>query len=165
MNDSASPISLDLFNRVDDYTDSILKGTTTRDSDINSDTAIFIFYYNFFLQFFQNVLHQPITGFDERAQDQAARLRFSLGAPENAPLRQLIVQFENFCELQSESGRGLYLPSDEDFLEFHEQYIPRLLESIGGWAMSAGLPELAERAKRAFDHYNSAVAYLRKNYG
>jgi hypothetical protein len=160
VNDSASPISPDLFNRVDEYTDSILKGAVTSDSIVREDIPIYIFYQNFFLQFFDNVLHYPITGFDEKAQDRAARKRLSLKGPEQAPVRQLITQFENFCDMRTDLEGGLYFASDDDFIEFHEKLIPRLLTSIQTWATSASLPRLAERAEQALDTYNSAVAYL-----
>lgn len=165
MSDDESPIRPELFTRVKEYTDSVLKGTVTPDSNLGDNTPIIVFYFNFFLQFFEKVLRDPITGFDEQEQDRADRIRLSLDGPEHAATRQLIVRFEDFCELQPDLKDGLYFTHDHDFWQFHEQYIPRLLESIQGWATSATLPEIADLAKQALDYYKSAVAYLRKTYG
>ncbi len=162
MNDNGSPISLALFKRVEEYTDSVLKGAVKPDSTLGDNTPIVVFYFNFFLQFFQNVLHDPITGFDGQEQDRADRIRLSLDGPEHAAERQLIVRYEEFCDLQPDLKDGLYFTHDHDFWQFHEQNIPRLLGSIQAWATYASLPEIADHARQALDHYKSAVAYLRK---
>jgi len=150
MTDNAEPIRLDLFNRVDDYADSIVRGAVTSDSVIEN-TPIYVFYENFFLQFFDNVMHEHITGFDRAAQDKADGMRLSLEGSAQAPVRRMIEQFEDFCELRAELPGGMYFTSDDDFVHFHEYYIPRLLQTIEEWAASAGLPELAQRAKQAPD--------------
>jgi hypothetical protein len=160
MTDNAGPIAQELFRRVDEYTASISSGQVTDGSSLNQDTSIYLFYQNFFLQFFENALHQPITGFDEQAESKAARLRLSLTGTDNLPARRVIAQFEKFCEMLSDLVAGQYYPSEDAFLRFHKLYIPRLLRSIGVWAAAAGLPEIARCAKRAFDAYETAVASL-----
>jgi hypothetical protein len=159
---NASPIALELFDRVDDYTAAISSGEITSQGSLNADTAIYIFYQNFFLQFFENALglDPPINGFGEQAVLAATRVRLAMTGPETLPARRVIVQFEKFCEILSSLKAGQYYPSSDAFVRFHKLYIPRLLRSIGAWAASAELPEIAERSRRAFDAYKTAVTDL-----
>ena len=160
MNDDATPISLELFDRVQEYATSIVDGDVTSDSPLKQDTSIIVFCQNFFGQFFDNVLNHSITGFHQVAQREAVRLRRSHAGAKNAPTRKVIVEFEKFCELWSNLGAGGYASSRQEFLEFHQLYIPRLLQSILAWATHAELQEIAERSQRAADQYEAAAAHL-----
>jgi hypothetical protein len=160
MNDSAPPPSPELFNRVDEYIASIHSGAVNDGMALDNNTAIYAFYENFFLQFFPYIGKGSITGFDEETKAWATRLRISLTDPGEATVRALICRFEDFCNLRSDLSAGLYFASRNDFLMFHMQYIPDLLQDIGAWAAPIPLPELAQRAQRAFDSYQAAVAHL-----
>ena len=161
MSGNESPIALALFDRVDDYTKAISSGQVTSGASLTPDTAIYVFYQNFFLQFFENVLHvPPITGFGADAESAATSLRLSLAGPDNLPARRVLVQFEKFCDILSDLEGGLYFPSQDSFTRFHKLFIPRLLRSIVAWAASAGLMEIAQRALLAFNAYTAAVANL-----
>lgn len=160
MNDRADPPSPALFTRVDEYTASILGGAVTDGMTLDENTAIYTFYQNFFLQFFDYLGKGPITGFDERAKEHATRLRISLKNPEMAAARAVICRFEDFCDLISDLNAGLYFPSRDDFLMFHREYIPDLLQDIEAWATSVQLDELGQRSERAFDAYQAAVTRL-----
>jgi hypothetical protein len=157
-----SPIALELFDRVDDYAKAISSGQVTSGASLRPDTAIYVFYQNFFLQFFENVLlmRQPITGFGADAESAATSLRLSLAGPDNLPARRVLVQFEKFCDILSDLEGGLYFPSEDLFTRFHKLFIPRLLRSIVAWAASAGRTEIAQRALLAFNAYTAAVANL-----
>jgi hypothetical protein len=152
LNSPASPIAPELFDRVDEYTEAIAHGQSDDDG-----AAIFLFSRNFFLQFFDNVLHETITGFNEEAELAATRLRLSLTGADLLPVRRVIVRFEKFCEMSSDPTSGLYYPTDKSFLERNKLYLPRLLRSIAAWATSAGLADIARRSQLAADNYLAAM--------
>jgi hypothetical protein len=160
MNDNAEPISLDLFNRVDDYTAAIRAGAVDDGMTLDENTSIYVFYQNFFLQFFDYLGKGPITGFNEDAKEQATRIRLSLTDPGKTPSAAVICQFEYFCDVCSDLAGGLYFASRDDYLTFHREYVPELLESIGTWATFKELNELAQRSARALDAYRTAAAHL-----
>jgi len=163
VNAVVGPIALPLFDRVQEYAAAITSGEVTTDSPLKQDTPIIVFCQNFFAQFFDNVLTHPITGFHQAAQREAVRLRRSLTGRAKAPIRRVIVQFEKFCETWSNIGAGGYASSRQDFLEFHQVYIPRLLGYIAAWATSAKLDAIAERSRRATDDYEEATGYLEES--
>jgi hypothetical protein len=152
VNSPASPIAPGLFDAVDEYTEAIARGPASDDGAV-----IFFFSQNFFLQFFENVLHEKITGFSEEAKLAATRLRLSLAGADLLPVRRVLVRFEKFCEMSSDPTSGQYYPTDESFLERNKLYLPRLLRTIAAWATSAGLSDIAHRSQLAADHYLAAV--------
>jgi hypothetical protein len=165
MTQTASPIHLDLFKQVKEYS-RLIASSQVDESSLVHDTAIFTFYQNFFLQFFDHreffngVVFGPITSFDDAAETEATRLRLSLPGADMLPTRRVIVAFEKFCAMQPTLVAGQYYPDRDAFLRFHKLYIPRLLRSIWAWANAAKLPEVATAAKQSLDTYLEAVAGL-----
>jgi hypothetical protein len=162
MNEHVSPISLDLFKRIDDYIADIRSGDVHEKMVLDGNTAIYIFYKNFFFQFFDfRFGNDSVTGFDESAKEQATRLRYSLHGVDKGPALALICQFEYFCDLLKDLVGGQYFASRDEFLLFHKQFIPELLQDIGIWATAEGLNELARRDQQALSDYRAAVNSLR----
>jgi hypothetical protein len=153
MSEPAHPIHPDLFDRVDSYIAAIAAPASSSDY-LAQNEAIDIFYRSFFFQFFEVLGHQ-ITGFSREAETEAIALRQSLGRPGDLPARRVIAQFEMFCQLQADLSAGKY-PSSAKFSKFHTANLGNLLLDISVWAASAGLPEIAQRAKRALDTYREA---------
>ena len=90
-------------------------------------------------------------------QATAVRLRLKL-KDEKAPtvVIQLVTLFEEFCQnfpdlLPLTYGEG----SKTDFINFHRDYLPTLLERTASWAQVEGFAEIQERA-------NSALAELQR---
>jgi len=159
MNDHASPPSLVLFENIDAYIADIRRGAVSEHMALDSNTEIYIFYQNFFLQFFDYRFGKDsITGFDEDAKERATRFRLTLQGTDKAAA--VICQFEYFCDLRSDLVAGQYFATRDDFLLFHQEYIPELLESIGTWAAADGLKDLAQRSQEAFNNYQAAATRL-----
>ncbi len=153
------PIALELFDRVDEYSDEIrelIAEGDEADPEVASDTSIIIFCENFFAQFFRS-FGVRLTGLDERARMQAARQRLGLSKKTHQAARSLIVQFEKLCDLWPDlQGRG-YTISLSHRTEFHLTYLPTLFRRIGAWAEEADFPAIAERVDEAAGYYEDAL--------
>lgn len=156
------PIALELFDRVEEYADSLQEVFDQEDDEedlqLESSTSIIVFCENFFAQFFRSTLGTRITSLDQAAKIRAVKAR--LGLPKNGRYRskrRLIVQFEKLCDMWPDiQGHG-YSGSNAARTEFNLVYIPKLLERITTWATDADQLEVAERAREATEYYVDTV--------
>lgn len=156
---SILPIALEIFDRVDEYSDEIrqiIAEGDDADPQLATDTSIIVFCENFFAQFFRG-LGIRLTGLDERAKMQAARKRLGLSKTTQQASRSLIAQFEKLCELWPDlQGRG-YTISLSHRNEFHLTYLPALFRRIRDWADEAGFEDIADRVDEVADYYENAL--------
>lgn len=161
MNDPASPPTAYLFKLIDDYIKEIRLGAVSENMALTDQTAIYLFYENFFFQFFDYCFGKDsITGFDENAEEQATRFRISLQSTGKQATAAVISDFEDFCALRSDLTAGKYFPTRDDFVRFHQNYIPELLEDIGTWGTAERLNELAQRSQQALHDYRAIATPL-----
>ncbi len=156
------PIALELFDRVEEYADSLQEVFDQEDDEedlqLESSTSIIVFCENFFAQFFRSTLGTRITSLDQAAKMRAAKAR--LGLPRHGRYRserRLIVQFEKLCDIWPDiQGHG-YSGATAARTEFNLVYIPKLLKCITAWATAADELEVAERAREAAEYYADTV--------
>jgi hypothetical protein len=161
MNDRASPPTAYLLKFIDDYIGDIRLGAVNENMALTDQTAIYLFYENFFFQFFDYCFGKDsITGFDENAKEQATRFRMSLHGTGKQATTAVISDFEDFCDARSDLTAGKYFATRDNFVQFHKNYIPELLADIGIWATAEGLNELAQRSQRAMHDYQATVTPL-----
>jgi hypothetical protein len=151
------PIDPTLFEYISEEVDRLRKDSSAIEETLSSDSPIIFFCENFFLQFFENVIQYSITGVDAENKERAARARRRLPA---GPTRMLIAQFERLCEVYPDVfGSG---PSEHDVRDFHEQYIPRLLNRIVDWAEQAPNQAILSPANNALASYQEVLDMLGK---
>lgn len=151
---AVSPVASELFEYVVEEAARLEQEKSAIGKHLDSDSPIIVFCENFFLQFFENVVGYTITGVDPENKERAARQRRKQPRAAGA-VRRLISQFERLCEVYPDLfGSG---PAD-DVRDFHEQYVPRLLDRIAEWADDAGMPPLLAAANNARDTYRNVVA-------
>jgi hypothetical protein len=161
MNDQATPPTAYLFKLINDYIKEIHRGEVNENMVLTDQTAIYLFYENFFFQFFDYCFGKDsITGFDQHAEELATRFRMSLHGTGKQATTAVITDFEDFCAGRSGVTAGKYFETHDGFVQFHKTYIPELLADIGTWATAEGLNELAQGAQQALHDYQATVTPL-----
>lgn len=158
-----SPISLALFDAIDDFARDVRGGDPKPLAAVTVGVEIIVFCESFFDQLFANVLNCQIQGFNPQSQNSASRLAEELKRDPNssAPLRSLIGLFENFCEVYSQLISGSYAEGEITYRQFHELYVSRLLERAKAWAEKSDLPDLADRIDSALEVYDNAILAMK----
>lgn len=159
---SSDPVALSLFDMVFKYAKALKDGSVDVDKPLSDTTPIIVFCQNFFLQFFDNVLHAPLVTIDTQAKEEAAKIRASLQEDQSAaPVRRLVAVFEQLCdewpEVRGLSYVGLLRRA---LLEFHRGFLPDFFNAITSWANTLKNPALAKLAEDAETAYATGLAAL-----
>jgi hypothetical protein len=158
---SELPVEPELFELVAQYARQIEAGEVSANDPLKRTTPIVEFCRTFFQQFFEHELNHEITGVDQQAQADAARLRGDLeDAKRDEPTRLLVGWFEELCEIWPDVLGFSYGGSTSEFRRFHTGYVVRLLERIQAWAKARGYKPLLDAAKKALAVYRPAVLKL-----
>jgi hypothetical protein len=155
------PVAPSVFDGAARYSEALQNGTISIDKPLSDTTPIINFCQSFFVQFFDNVLHEPLMAIDAQAKEQAARVREALPSDGSAaPIRLLVSLFEELCDEWPEVLGLSYGFLRSDLLEFHRDYLPSLFEAITAWTKGLGDQVLLQRANDAEAAYGKGLAAL-----
>jgi hypothetical protein len=153
-----SPIELSLFDFVDEFATEISKDGLNPLDTLAANSRIIEFCESFFVQFFANVLHTEIEGFDSQSKRAASGIAIALKDDKTKKLvRVLIALFEKFCDMHADVIGGAYGAAEITYTTFHRQYIQRLLRRAAEWAKMAQLAELEARIVQSQKRYDEAA--------
>ena len=148
----------DLFKYVDDYAAKISDGEVDESEDFDPDWDIFTFCQLFFDQFFSQFGGKSIRGFTQRSREAATLLIETLrlsgqGSPQ---ARELVVLYEEFCDMSDNTSKGYGAPTPITVQTFHEDYLERLLAAAIEWALSENAASLSTRIEQSLARYLTA---------
>lgn len=148
----------DLFDYVDGYAEAVLNGVYQREDKFDPAWNIFTFCQLFFDQFF-GCYGTSISGFSQQSREAAALLieRLRAFGQGSGQTRQMIVLYEEFCDMSDDTRGGYEESSSVSVLTFHEEYLTRLLEASREWAVNEGNSSLVQRIADSIDRYNFAI--------
>jgi hypothetical protein len=152
------PVKLELFTELGKYA-----SEHGSDDGINDLIAseILTFCQTFFQQFLRNVVRLEITGINDKAKEAAIRRRISLEKQQAPlPVRQLILMFQDLCDMWPDIVLGAYVHSESLFREFYASYIPQLLIQIHEWAQTGHFTELVEATSSAVIAFDALSSRL-----
>jgi hypothetical protein len=117
------------------------------------------FCENFYVQFFQNRLKRPIQRIDPAAKETAVRLRMELkDKKEDKVIILIITSFETLCDKYSTIlGMNYGAAGKEVFLQFHNSYLPTLLERVVAWAEREKHADIEGKAKESLSALKAAM--------
>jgi hypothetical protein len=156
----SSPVTLKLFEFVDEFAGDVRAKKITALQTVAGDDKIVIFSEGFFDQYFANVLEQPIRQFSAASKRAAGQLAEELRS-EGAATREsraLIALFEDFCDMYGELINGSYGAGNIAYRDFCAGYLSPLLEDVETWAKHAGEAELLARVQAASRVEREAVS-------
>lgn len=155
------PVAPSVFDGAAEYSKALENGTISIDKPLSDTTPIINFCQSFFVQFFDNVLHEPLLAIDAQAKEHAARVREALPNDGSAaPTRLLVSLFEELCDEWPEVLGLSYGFLRSDLLEFHRDYLPGLFEAITTWIKGVGDQALLQKASDAEAAYRKGLAAL-----
>jgi hypothetical protein len=151
-------ISPQLFDSVGEYVVLLRSGGAFSEKNVIPETSpIISFTENAFKQFFGNEVGSEITGFDEQFKKRAARARYRKRGGLSKQALEIIVLFEQFCDIHEDVIAGGYGGASAVLEEFHTIYVSRLLERIRALAGAKNDGKLRERADAALTEYGDAL--------
>jgi hypothetical protein len=157
-------VAPELFDVLNQYAKDIEQGKVKPTPALGATSPALTFCENFYAQFFQNRLSQPIQHFDLEAKKAAVRLRMDL-KEKNGPITviQLITWYEKLCDIYSSVlALGYGVSTKGVFLDFHNNYLLILLERASAWAQAENYAEIDLKAKSALDELKKALQLIPK---
>ncbi|MGO9377802.1 MAG: nucleotidyltransferase domain-containing protein [Dissulfurispiraceae bacterium] len=160
---TSPPVAPELFEILIQYAKDIEQGKVELSSAGTISPAL-TFCENFYAQFFQNRMAQPIENINLKTKEAAIRLRLEVkGNNGPAAIVQLIAWFEKLCDDYSSllalcCGAG----SSDTFFDFHHNYLMTLLERASSWAHTEYFADIEERARASFEELQKALPFLTK---
>jgi hypothetical protein len=156
-------VAPELFDVLIDYAKDIQQGKIKPTRLVSTSPAL-TFCDNFYAQFFQNELGQEITSFSSDAKKIAVQCRLEVkdkGGLINTI--QLITLFEKLCDdypdiLALAYGTG----TKTAFLNFHNNYLLRLLERASAWAEAKKYSDIQGKAGLALSALRNALKSIPK---
>lgn len=142
------PVAPELFDILNGYAKDIEQGKVKSTPSIAATSPALVFCQNFYLQFFQNRLNQPIQRINFNAKTVAVRLRLEI-KQNNGPVTviQLITWFEKLCDMYSNILALSYgVGTKAAFFDFHDNYLLTLLDRASKWAQAEGYVEIEQKA-------------------
>jgi len=148
-----------LFGILTNYVNEIARGEVKATPRRGATSPALTFCENFYAQFFQNRLKRPIQRIDSDAKKKAVGLRLELkDKNENVVIIRLITWFEALCDKHSTILAMNYGTAGEDaFFEFHNEYLPTLLERIVAWAQLEKQADVEGMAKQSLSALKTAM--------
>jgi hypothetical protein len=148
-------VAPELFERVVEYASEVESVKTTSPYPLD-------FCDNFYAQFFQNRMNRKITGFGNAAKESAIQLRLKVQTTEGQEIAQLIVGFEQYCDVRYEVFSAQYDGGNDDATSVFQNYLAKLLGNIDGWARAEKLADIERESARASSAWQRAVESLQK---
>ena len=153
------PVRPALFDIVIDYAKQIQSGKIKLEGPVSRASPLVTFSQNFFAQFFDNEVADPITTIGPIAKRSAVAARHRLrkrGEP--ASTLQLIAWFERFCDRYPDILALSYMGSSVDFRDFLTGDFLELVNRIGNWARDKGYVSIEKKSNAAHKAIAAAIA-------
>jgi hypothetical protein len=153
---SVTPIvAPELFDIIVEYA-----GQVERDKEASSAPTDFC--DNFYAQFFQNRMKQPITGFGNAAKEAAVKLRLTVETRESHEIVVLIARFEKYCDLRYDIFSEEYGGGSGSAVSEFQDYLDTLLENIIAWTGLEKLTDIAAAAVKARSALQQAMQSVKR---
>jgi hypothetical protein len=153
------PVAPELFDVLTQYAKDIEQGNVQPTPSLGATSPALTFCENFYGQFFQNRLSQPIEHFDLGAKKTAVRLRLEVKDKNGPPvIIQLITWFEKLCDIYPNVlALGYGVASKAVFFDFHANYLLTLLERVSSWAKVENYPAIEQKAESSLYELGKAL--------
>jgi hypothetical protein len=158
------PVAPELFDVLTQYAKDIEQGKVRSTPSLGATSPALTFCENFYAQFFQNRLGQPIEHINLESKKAAVRLRLEI-KEKNGPavIIQLITWYENLCDIYSSVlALGYGVGTKAVFFNFHNNYLTTLLDRASVWAQVENFADIEQRAKLALSELKKALQSIAK---
>lgn len=149
------PIEIGLFAFVDEAATGIQEEDELS-TELDAESGLLLFVRDFYVQFFENVLEEPITSIGTRSALKANRLMRAGGKRWDTPVRALVRRFQKLCKLYPELLGEQYESADV-IASFQRDFVIGMLAEIVTWARSVDHAQIAERAAESESLLRSVV--------
>lgn len=150
-------ISLELFDFLDEAIAELSRDSLRK--PISPTSAVREFARNFYAQFFEHVLEEPINDVS-LASAARANVLLRKNPSWTEQRRALLRRFQKLCKVSPDLAGGDYGGGASLFRRFHEQFVPDLLSDVESWARSENEDPIAERAGGLRQRYIQTIEEL-----